>query len=162
MKVNKSIVRPELIRAVCRIMIWGLAGSMANQVLADAMPDIADHPFAHWERASDSELDQLRGGFVLPNGVTIDFSLERIISLNGAVVSSSFFELPGNVTLIQNGNIIQDPGLSMSGLGTVIQNNLDNQTISALTQLNLTVSNIREMNLNAGGAIVNNLVLPGM
>jgi len=162
MKVNKSIVCPKFIRAVCRIMVWSLTGGVASQVLADTMPNHADHPFAHWERASDSELDQLRGGFVLPNGVTIDFSLERIISLNGAVVSSSFFELPGNVTLIQNGNIIQDPGLSMSGLGTVIQNNLDNQTISALTQLNLTVSNIREMNLNAGGAIVNNLVLPGM
>jgi len=161
MNVNKSIVGPKFIRAVCRIMVWGLAG-MASQVLADATPTLADHPFEHWERASDSELDQLRGGFVLPNGVTIDFSLERIISLNGAVVSSSFFELPSNVTLIQNGNIIQNPGLSMSGLGTVIQNNLDNQTISALTQLNLTVSNVRDFNLNNGGAIVNNLVLPGM
>jgi len=99
---------------------------------------------------------------MLPNGITIDFSLERIVSLNGAIISSSFYELPRNVTLIENGNITQNPGLAMTGLGTIIQNNLDNQTISSLTQLNLTVSNVRDLHLNTGGALVNNFILPGM
>jgi hypothetical protein len=145
-------------KAVLRIALYSVA-SAASQVLADTMPDLESQRFAQWERASDSELDQLRGGFVLPNGINIDFSIQRIISLNDEVVSSSFSQLPSNITLIQNGDLSQAPALVMSGLGSVIQNNLDNQTIKSLTNIDLTVSNIKNMQLNTGAMIFNSLIM---
>jgi len=136
--------------------------SFACQTLADEIPNISAHRFDNWEHASDSELDQLRGGFVLSNGVNIDFSLERITSLNGTIVSSSFFQLPGNVSLIQNGNMNQAPDLAMSGFGSVIQNNLDNQIIRTVTDINIAVSNLKNSDLNRNGMVFNNLISPNM
>jgi hypothetical protein len=155
--INNTFVHPKCMQAVLRIALCGVA-SAACQVLADAMPDSESQRFAHWERASDSELDQLRGGFVLPNGINIDFSIQRIISLNDVVVSSSFSQLPGNMTMIQYGDLSQAP-LGIPGLGNVIQNNLDNQTIKSLTNVDLTVSNIKNMPLNAGAMVFNSLIM---
>lgn len=122
----------------------------------------AEASFDHWERASDSELDQLRGGFVLPNGVNVDFSVARVSSMNGSVVASSFFQMPENVLLLQNGtmNLAADP--AGNGLSTVIQNGADNQVIRTVTDINIGISNLRNMNLNSGGFAVSNLMLPGM
>ncbi|MDD5578889.1 MAG: hypothetical protein PHY16_06350 [Methylobacter sp.] len=142
-------------------MVVGGGSGFACQALADELSNIAAHRFDKWERASDSELDQLRGGFVLLNGMSIDFSLERITSLNGAVVSSSFFQLPSNVSLIQNGNLNQAPDLALSGLGSVIQNNLDNQMIRTVTDINIAVSHLKNLDLNNNSSMVfNNLIQP--
>lgn len=138
---------------------WGSA-SFTGQVFADETSGIARQQFGNWERASDGELDRLRGGFVLPNGMNIDFSLHRISSLNGTVVSSSFFQLPENISLFRNGAMNQTPDLAGSGLSSVIQNNLDNQVIKTVTDINIAVSNLKNMNLNSNGMAFNNLILP--
>lgn len=138
---------------------WGSA-SFAGQVFADETSGIARQQSGNWERASDGELDRLRGGFVLPNGMNIDFSLERITSLNGTVVSSSFFQLPENAALFQNGAMNQASGLADSGLSSVIQNNVDNQIIKTVTDINIAVSNLKGMDLNSNGMAFNNLILP--
>jgi hypothetical protein len=156
--INKTFVYPKLMQTVLRIAFCGVFGA-ARQVLANEMPDIESQRFVHWERASDSELDLLRGGFMLPNGMSIDFSIQRIISLNNEVILSSFSQLPSNITLIQNGDFSQAPALGMAGLGTVIQNNLDNQTIKSLTNIDLTVSNIKSMQLNSGAMVFNSLIM---
>ncbi|WP_340121379.1 hypothetical protein [Methylobacter svalbardensis] len=161
MKVYQFNVYRKLIKSVFWIVVSSGSG-FACQVLADEMSNINAHRFDHWDRASDSELDQLRGGFVLPNGVNIDFSLERITSLNGAVVSSSFFQLPGNASLFQNGNMNQAPDIAVPGLGSVIQNNLDNQIISTVTDINIAVSNLKNLNSDSNGMVINNLILPNM
>jgi hypothetical protein len=129
-------------------------------VYADEIADIAEQPSDSWSRASDSELDKLRGGFVLANGVNIDFSLERLTTLNGAVVSSSSFRLPDDAFLFQNGGLNQAPVMTGSALNSVIQNNMDNQVIKNMTDINIAVSNLKSMELNNRDMVFNNLVLP--
>lgn len=159
MKAYKFNIYRKLMKAVFWIVAWESI-SYVGQVLADETPNIARHRFENWERASDSELDQLRGGFVLPNGMNIDFSLERISSLNGTVVSSSFFQLPDNTLLSQNGAMNQALDLAGSGLSSVIQNNVDNQIIRTVTDINIVVSNLKNVGLNNNGMAFNNLILP--
>jgi len=160
-KTYKFSVYRKLIKAGLRMAVLGGSG-LACQVSADDMTSIAAQQFDQWDRASDSELDQLRGGFELPNGTNIDFNLERITSLNGSVVSSSFFQLPENVSLFQNGTLNQAPELAMSGLGSAIQNNLDNQVIRTVTDINIAVSNLKGLDLNNSGAVFNNLIMPNV
>jgi hypothetical protein len=150
-------------RKISEVLFWTVlwcSTGFAGPVFADEMSNVADHRFGNWERASDGELDQLRGGFVLPNGLSIDFSLERIVSLNGAVVSSSFFQLPGNALLFQNGNLNQASDLVRAPLASVIQNSLDNQMIKTMTDINIAVSNFKNLDLNNHGMVFNNLILP--
>jgi len=158
-KTYKFNVYRKLMKAVLWIAVFG---GFACQVSADEMSSIAAQRFDNWDRASDSELDQLRGGFALPNGTNIDFSLDRITSLNGSVVSSSFFQLPENASLIQNGTLNQAPELAMTGLGSVIQNNVDNQVIRTVTDINIAVSNLKGLDLNSSGAVFNNLIMPNV
>ncbi len=133
------------------------------QVCADEISTISSQQFGGWDRVSDNELDRLRGGFVLSNGVSVDFNLDRITSLNGAVVSSSFFQTPGNLSLFQNGALNQASELSRSaGLGSIIQNNLDNQSISTINSINITVSHLNNFDLNNSGMVFNNLMLPNI
>lgn len=161
MKTYKFNVYRKLMKVVLWIAVFGGSG-FVGQVLADEMSSISAQQFDNWDRASDSELDQLRGGFELPNGTNIDFSLDRITSLNGSVVSSSFFQLPENASLFQNGTLNQAPELAMTGLGSVIQNNVDNQVIRTVTDINIAVSNLKGLDLNNSGAVFSNLIQPNM
>ncbi len=161
MKPYKINICRKLIKPLLWLVVWIGSGSVV-QVLADEAPDNMLHRLENWERASDSELDQLRGGFVLPNGMSIDFSLERITSLNGTVVSSSFFQLPDNASLLQNGALNQSPELAGAGLSSVIQNNVDNQIIRTVTDINIAVSNLKNLNLNNSGLVFNNLIQPNI
>ncbi|MDP3589209.1 MAG: hypothetical protein Q8R54_01555 [Methylobacter sp.] len=161
MNPYKTNVYRNLIRPLLWLAVW-VGSSFACTALADAPPDNTDLRFDHWERASDDELDQLRGGFVFPNGVIIDFSLERITSLNGSVVSSSFFQLPENAALFRNGSLNQSPDLAGSGLSSVIQNNLDNQIIRTVTAINIAVSNLKNSDLTHSGMVFNNLIQPNI
>ncbi len=157
MKPYKINVYRKLIRTLLWLSVW-VGSSFTAQVLADETV----LRFDHWERASDDELDQLRGGFVFPNGIIIDFSLERVTSLNGSVVSSSFFQLPENAALLQNGSLNQSPALAGDGLSSIIQNNLDNQIIRTVTEINIAVSNLKNSALNNGGMVFNDLIQPNI
>jgi hypothetical protein len=161
MKPYKINVYRNLTKPLLWLAVW-VGSSFACQALADALPSHQVLEFNNWERASDDELDKLRGGFVLPNGIIIDFSLERITSLNGSVVSSSFFHLPENAALLQNGSLNQSPDFAGSGLSTVIQNNVDNQIIRTVTAINIAVSNIKNSALNNGGMVFNNFIQPNI
>lgn len=92
---------------------------------------------------SDEELADLRGGFVLPNGINIDFSIEKIVAINGVVTFASTFDLPENISLAQNGLGNVAPELTGPILGSVVQNNLDDQMISTLNTINIALSNIK-------------------
>ena len=56
----------------------------------------------------------------------------------------------------------QAQDLAMPELGSVIQNNLDNQVISTVTDINIAVSNLKNLNSNSNGMVFNNLILPNM
>lgn len=120
---------------------WLLIG-FTSQALASDLTAEADSTLANWEAASDAELAELRGGFTLPNGMIIDFSLEKTIYLSGKETFSSVFQLPNNVALSQSGLQNLSQILADSGLHSVIQNNLDNQIINAITEINITLRNL--------------------
>lgn len=105
--------------------------------------------------ASDAELQEARGGFVLPNGVMIDLSWTRSIAINGIERYASAFNLPENFSLARllpspignnpnNIAILESLAPNMS----FIRNTLDNQIISSLTNINITVSQLRSLNLS--------------
>ncbi|MGZ4969237.1 MAG: hypothetical protein ACXV8O_08220 [Methylobacter sp.] len=147
------------IKAGLWMAVFGGFG-FSYQVVADEISKTEHQRFDNWERASDSELDQLRGGFVLPNGTNVDFSLDRVTSLNGTIVSSSFFQSTAATSLFQNGIMNQAPDVAMAGLGSVIQNNVDNQVIRTVTDINIAVSNLKNLDLNNSGMVFNSLILP--
>lgn len=157
MKTYKSSIYRKSMMAGLWISV--LVGS---GVYADEIPGITAQPSDSWSRASDSELDQLRGGFTLANGVNVDFSLDRVTYLNDALVASTSFQLPGNAALFQNGGLNQAPVMTGPALGSVIQNNLDNQVIKNVTDINIAVSNLKNMDLNSRGMVFNNLILPNV
>ena len=45
-------------------------------------------PVAAWPRLEPAALDALRGGFVLPSGLQVSFGFERLVHVNGALVSA--------------------------------------------------------------------------
>ncbi|MGZ5049674.1 MAG: hypothetical protein ACXWF8_03855 [Methylobacter sp.] len=119
-----------------------------------------EHCCAAWVRASDSELEQLRGGFALPNGINIDFNFSRVSTINGLVVASTFFQLPETV-LSQNGAMNLASSLAGSGLSSVIQNGADNQMIRTMTEINIAISHLTNMNLNNNIFSLSNFIPPG-
>lgn len=104
-----------------------------------------------WERATDEELSMLRGGFVLPNGIHIDMSLEKFIHLNDVLVHSSSLQLPGDGVVLQAGmqNMVSN-SITVPEFSAFIQNTLDSQHIEALTTINIEVSNLKGIAENGG------------
>ncbi len=150
MKINKIAIHQKIIEGIFFLMILEGSGLAYCQSLADKA--LSEPLFIelhnHWTLATDSELAQQRGGFVLPNGVNINLSLEKIIFLNGVEASSSFFQLPENSSLIQNGNQNLASDLTGSALNAIIQNNLDNQVIKTINEINIEISNLQNIDLN--------------
>ena len=130
--------------------LFSLVTAITNQAGADEAI-INNDVLAKSERATNDELDALRGGFVLPNGVNLDFSIEKIILINGVVASSASFQLTENMSSLQNMSVVQNglqnvaPALQGSTLGSVVQNNMDNQTISNLNTINIELSNVKSL-----------------
>lgn len=138
---------------VCQVLAAEISNFSAYRYLND--------PIDSWSRASDSELEKQRGGFLLPNGVMIDISIEKVISLNGIETFSSYFQFPGNnYFLLQNGdgNIMTDS--NNSALASVVQNNLDDQIIKTMNTINLEISNLQNINLNDGSRVFTDQIIP--
>lgn len=126
----------------------------------------AAHPISSFDDCpvvSDSELDQMRGGFEssasgLPLSFT--FGIERATFLNGQLVSTTTFAIPtfpfalnaqgtistefNSINVIQNGagNIFSLPGMQNmpASVMTIIQNSLDNQVIGNTTVINASIT----------------------
>lgn len=125
--------------------------------------DEASDPFGRWAVVPDSELADMRGGFITGDGLDIRFGLEQIVLVDGTVQSRTSLNLSSALTqsasatpqqidqnklvlLVQNGanNTLPPEVLERysAGLMTVIQNSADMQTIQNLTVLNIGVSNL--------------------
>jgi hypothetical protein len=100
-----------------------------------------------WYQVADSQLASLRGGFVLPNGIVVDISFEKRIFQNGVVTFSSYFESPENVFLVNDGDFNIAADLNDSILQSVIQNNLDGQTLTSISTINVGIKNLNNANL---------------
>lgn len=114
----------------------------------------------------DDELDELRGGFQTPDGLSVSFGIERVVYVNGVLQSTTALRVedlgqlhggaagpavvlpPGaTVALIQNGggNSVAGNVLNGAALGTIIQNSLDNQKIQTVTTINATVNSVQAL-----------------
>ncbi len=114
-----------------------------------------------WTAVDSATLDSLRGGFTTPSGLEVSLGIERLVTINGTVVTRTSFHVPdvarlsaeqasqtsatlSAIKLIQNGgdNMVH-AALSQQGLGgTVIQNTLDDQRIQSQTIINASANSI--------------------
>jgi hypothetical protein len=109
-------------------------------------------PPPDWVAVDVEQLAQMRGGFTADNGLKISFGVERNISINGEVLSTTGFNsgnlgklAAGQATLIQNGpgNVFQPGQLSSSSAAaTFIQNSLNDQTIRSITVVNAATNSL--------------------
>jgi len=160
-----------------------------------------------WTAVPDDELAELRGGFITPQGLHINFSLENVVMVNGELRAQTvlqFFGInparpasgggtpaatapatanavppapePAPADPVPTATAAQDSvttpvpvevatpapveGNSVlnSGLHTVIQNSLDNQTIQSIKVINVEIANLRALQ-NVG---LNNRVHTGL
>jgi hypothetical protein len=150
------------------------AGAQAQQPsLAERALDVhvATAP-AGWRLVGSDTLDRTRGGFTTAAGLSLSLGIERIVSINGEVVSHTNFQIAdlGNITsgearqahdainsatLVQNGanNFVVGDALGASR-GTIVQNSLNGQTISSQTIISSSVNSMSMLkDLNFQGAV---------
>ena len=127
--------------------------------------------FSEANAVDSSVLEEARGGFQV-EGLLVTLGIERMVSINGDVVDRSQIQLGdigkliqgnglvssealGELRLVQNGvasALRGDAHTSLLG-GTIIQNSLNDQMISAQTTLNATVNTagmLRALNFAEG------------
>lgn len=95
-----------------------------------------------WEPVAESALAELRAGFVLGNGVVVDLNFQKNIFRNGELVSHSYFQTPQDFALLSKDQFSLQSILPTNSLNTVLQNTLDNQTLSAITNIDITIKNL--------------------
>ncbi len=105
------------------------------------------------------ELDQARGGLLLTDGVELSFGLTRIVSVNGEVASLTSLNTSlgsgdaaslalqrsaSNIIQIGEQNAVAPSVVEalQAGVGTVIQNSLDQQLIQTETVIDIVIKNI--------------------
>jgi hypothetical protein len=132
---------------------------------------VADASTPPWEAVDAAVLDATRGGFTSSSGLDVSLGIERLVSINGQLVSRTSFQIAdvrqsspdqlretsaalSAVRLIQNGsdNIAGTTfGPDVLG-GTIIQNTLSNQQIESRTVINASVDSLgllKAINFNA-------------
>lgn len=113
--------------------------------------------------ASDRELNDLRGGFVLANGMTINISIDKTIFTNGVQTYASYFEVPENLFSAQSGQLLSGASLAANSLGSVTQNTLNNQLIEIMRIVNIEILNLPGTNLDLSDQrVVNQLLDSGL
>ena len=100
-----------------------------------------------WNPVTNAHLDSVRGGFILPNGITIDISIEKQVFTNGVETFYSFFQTSENHLLVKNDQLNLSSTTSGSLLNSLIQNNLDNQTIRAFNSINIDIKHLNNIGL---------------
>lgn len=113
-------------------------------------------------KISDTQLDQMRGGFDAGAGLQIAFGIERAVFINGQLVATTSFNIPNlaqitpaqaqmlaqtlnTATVIQSGpGNIAPASLPGASAATIVQNTLNNQQIGALTTVNAAVNTLAQ------------------
>lgn len=116
---------------------------------------------AGWNRVAVADLDTMRGGFTTDTGLALSLGIERVVSINGEVVSHTNFQIANianissaeaqqahdainSIQLIQNG-ANNFAALDPSARGTFVQNTLNGQTIGSQTVINSSVNSLSLM-----------------
>lgn len=125
------------------------------------LPALAHAAPGDWRPVGDALLAESRGGFDVGGGLMLSLGIDRVVSLNGNVVSSSSFNIPdasrlsteqagqvsaalSSINLIQNGdgNHFAAPALPQALGATVIQNSLNDQVLATRTIINTSVNSL--------------------
>ena len=106
--------------------------------------------FGGMNPVDNQRLDHIRGGFSIQyelGQLKLAMNVTRISSINGSIVTEQHLTgaSGGTLSVIQSGlnNMVSSSVVSSiptGMLGTVIQNNLDNQVIRAINVLNITLT----------------------
>ena len=148
-------------------LLHGLRSCAASLLAAAAQASATP---AGWVAVDAATLDSLRGGFTIAGGLTVSLGIERLVSVNGELVSHTSFQIAdiGKLDAVQAQQtsatrsalkLIQNGGenMKLTGFagdmlgGTVIQNTLDNQLIESRTIINASVNSVgllKTMNFN--------------
>lgn len=175
-----ALPAPSLMKALrtltglCALCV-AVAGAQAA-TLPDDAAEVAGAPEGAeagemWRAVSHSQLDTLRGGFNLGDGLMVSFGISRVAYINEQLVASTTLQF-GDITrlsaqqaarlgqqlmlqpqIVQNGpgNAVQ-AGAVTSPLATVVQNTLNDQLVRTQTVINVSsngLSALRNMNLQA-------------
>lgn len=151
-------------RALLATLLAGACGA------ALAQGKVAFIAAEEWAPVDDSTLDANRGGFETPGGLNISLGIERVVSVNGEVLSRTNVAIPdvasmnaeqllqardalGTARLIQIGGSNFAPNDIALGTGaTLVQNSLDHQAILAQTTITSTVNSmalIKDLNFHS-------------
>jgi hypothetical protein len=132
-----------LVTVACAALLSGVSPSLA-EALDNPMREVA---------LADSELEELRGGFLLAGGLVIDFALYQQTVIDGELrreLQLSTQNLMQTMqpedfrTVIQigEGNVGLGSLAEIPGIVTVIQNTMDNTMIQNLSNLDIAVANL--------------------
>lgn len=127
-------------------------------LLVSTLPAWAGTP---WQAVDAATLDQARGGFIAPSGLTVALGIDRMVSVNGEVLAQSHIAIAdlanisheeaqqtsvalSSLKLVQHGsdNIYMAPLAQQALAGIVVQNSLDGQLIRADTVISSTVNSM--------------------
>ena len=132
---------------VCAALLCGAGG-------VPAQPNDA----GQWQPVDDAILAGARGGFDLGNGLVMSLGMERVVSVNGEVISSSAFNIAdvsklnseqagfagtelSSLNLLQNGAGNSFVATLPQTVGaTVIQNSLNDQVLATRTVINTSLN----------------------
>lgn len=152
MAAHTSILsRTRTLRASC--MIAALLASVCLPASArDVFSENTGDSFGNSKPVDDSQLSEMRGGFVSIGGLTIDFALTTKVLVDGQVESDFSINsdnLDGIISsdlqrIVQigagNTNAALEELRSNPSVLTVIQNSENDRVIQTLNQLDITVS----------------------
>jgi hypothetical protein len=148
----------------------GMALETGASMVADASPQGV---LRDWSAVESHQLDDMRGGFDTSLHLTLSFGIERAVYLNGALVTTTSFNLPSMtgsrpddpaiaampssaVALVQNGagNTFASSPSNSPMAATVIQNTLNNQTLQGVTTINAAANSLQLLRANAFQAMM--------
>lgn len=141
-----------------------VSGFFASTVAAQQNRPHSDwlDPFVLGKAVFSADLNQLRGGYTGGEGVTLNFGLDKVVKVDGAVIYQnrmrlsldqagiSVLQMPTQGALIQvgEGNTYQvalPSDLVGQSVATVIQNSVDSKVIHDFQALNLEFSHMGKM-----------------
>lgn len=91
-----------------------------------------DRTADHWIPVAEDTLNKMRAGFVLDNGMIVDIQLSKQIFVNGRPQAHTTFDS-------MDTRLVTFAGKDAN---TLLQNTLNNQVLSSLTEIDISVSNL--------------------
>lgn len=149
-------------RALLATLLAGACGAAAAAAGADGPEG--------WAAVDADTLDEARGGFEVAGGLNLSLGIERVVSVNGEIMSRTNVAIGdvatmnadqlaqardalGSARLIQvGGNNLVAPDLGLGNGATLVQNTLNDQTIQTYTTISSTVNSmalIKDLNFHS-------------